>query len=440
MIKFIIEIFAFLSLYPQLVLCQTPLWKTLSQPPADSSSPYSYYEDVYFLNNLTGWTSTLHGKVYKTTDSGSSWTLIFDDESKVFYRTIIFADETEGWSATSRPNRVLYHTTDGGYNWNAINVNLMYNANLESICLINDTTIYTCGAAYYSPQFAKSTNSGLNWIVTDLGLQMGGVSDIYFFNRDSGFAAGCYGVPFDTGSPGVILFTSNGGQNWVNRYTTAAKGVNCWQIFFNKTQSIGGVVLEDTNSYSYFLKTTDRGQTWQEMLFSTTRYISQTLGFINTNTGWIGGSRITTAPVFYTTNGGTSFDTLRWGRSLRRIIFLNDTLGFAAGYRIYKYQINPIGIQISSEKIPLGFNLYQNYPNPFNPATTITIDIPLFSVITLEIYDCLGKVVEIPANKMEIKAGKYEFKWKADNLPSGIYFCRISTEKYSNTVKMILLK
>ncbi len=103
--------------------------------------------------------------------------------------------------------------------------------------------------------------------------------------------------------------------------------------------------------------------------------------------------------------------------------------------------------------IPVKYSLSQNYPNPFNPSTTIKYSIthPLIPsregkeqsdrgvLITLKIYDILGKEVATLVNK-EQSAGLYEVQFSAYNFPSGIYYYRLSAGSFVQSKKMILLK
>ncbi|MGA2669708.1 MAG: DUF2341 domain-containing protein [Ignavibacteria bacterium] len=100
---------------------------------------------------------------------------------------------------------------------------------------------------------------------------------------------------------------------------------------------------------------------------------------------------------------------------------------------------NPIGIVKNSNEIPKVYNLYQNLPNPFNPTTTIKFDIPKTSMVTLVIYDILGKEVAQLVNA-RTNAGRYQITWFAGNQSSGVYFCRITAGDYVNVKKMILVK
>ena len=84
-------------------------------------------------------------------------------------------------------------------------------------------------------------------------------------------------------------------------------------------------------------------------------------------------------------------------------------------------------------------NLSQNYPNPFNPSTTIKYSIPKNSLVTLKVYDVLGREVKTLVNEYKT-AGDYNADFNASHLASGIYFYRITAGKYTAVRKMQLLK
>ncbi len=87
----------------------------------------------------------------------------------------------------------------------------------------------------------------------------------------------------------------------------------------------------------------------------------------------------------------------------------------------------------------LSYRLTQNYPNPFNPTTSISYSIPVKSFVSLEIFNELGQKVKTLVNG-EKEAGNYNASFNAVNLPSGIYFYRLSANSFTETMKMILLK
>lgn len=86
-----------------------------------------------------------------------------------------------------------------------------------------------------------------------------------------------------------------------------------------------------------------------------------------------------------------------------------------------------------------GYKLNQNYPNPFNPETKIEFSIPVADFVGLFIYDIQGREVEKIVNAI-LPAGNYSYVWNAHNLPSGIYYYRITAGKFIQTRSMILLR
>jgi aminopeptidase N len=89
--------------------------------------------------------------------------------------------------------------------------------------------------------------------------------------------------------------------------------------------------------------------------------------------------------------------------------------------------------------IPREFQLEQNYPNPFNPVTVIKYYIPHITRVKLTITDGLGRLVKTLVNK-EQTSGQYSVTFDGKQLASGIYFYTLSTDKFIQTKKMILLK
>ena len=89
--------------------------------------------------------------------------------------------------------------------------------------------------------------------------------------------------------------------------------------------------------------------------------------------------------------------------------------------------------------IPSKFDLSQNYPNPFNPSTTISYSISELSNVTLIVYNSLGKEVAILVNGYK-PAGKYSVNFRALELSSGIYFYHLTTNNFSLTKKMLMMK
>ena len=93
----------------------------------------------------------------------------------------------------------------------------------------------------------------------------------------------------------------------------------------------------------------------------------------------------------------------------------------------------------NNSTLPGNFILFQNYPNPFNPTTIIRFEIPRQSIVTIKLYDLLGREIKTLVNE-EKTAGSYSYIFDGSKLSSGIYFYRITAGKFAQTKKMILMK
>jgi hypothetical protein len=92
-----------------------------------------------------------------------------------------------------------------------------------------------------------------------------------------------------------------------------------------------------------------------------------------------------------------------------------------------------------TQVMPIQFELSDNYPNPFNPSTTIRYAIPEANLVTLKVFDVLGKQVAMLVNE-DKPIGFYEVQFDASHYSSGIYFYQIQAGTYRAVKKMILMK
>ena len=94
--------------------------------------------------------------------------------------------------------------------------------------------------------------------------------------------------------------------------------------------------------------------------------------------------------------------------------------------------------------VPYQFRLLQNYPNPFNPSTTIQFYLKKPEKVKLTIYNVNGqKVFEIKKNWLP--AGEHSVTWfaediKGNQMPSGVYICKLESENETRSRRMVLLR
>ncbi len=137
-----------------------------------------------------------------------------------------------------------------------------------------------------------------------------------------------------------------------------------------------------------------------------------------------------------------SYDSLWFDN--RGLFRRNSYNSFSSNHRDYDYtKISldsiTVGIRHQKHTFPEMFYLSQNYPNPFNPITTIEYSIPKQSLVTIKVFDLLGREVATLVNE-EKPAGNYIVNFNGINLSTGIYFYRLEADSYIAVKKLLLLK
>jgi hypothetical protein len=124
----------------------------------------------------------------------------------------------------------------------------------------------------------------------------------------------------------------------------------------------------------------------------------------------------------------------------------NDPLKISETIPVHLTVTNFTGIASDGgEGRPKDFSLSQNYPNPFNPSTRIEYSVSGTAMVSLKVYDVLGREVAILFDGVR-QQGKYSVTWNGTNSAgqpagSGIYFYRLkSSNGFVSTKKMLLLK
>jgi len=379
------------------------------------SGTTSYLEDVFFVNESTGWVVGEDGLILKTTNGGINWNAQTSGIT-VTLECIRFLDVTTGF-AVSRSGNII-KTTNSGLNWTNYNLDSTYF--LTKVLFINNFTGYVVESAN---KLFKTTNTGINWILLNSNPQIGGW-DFNFINQSTGYLA--------SGSNGKIWKTTDGG-NTFNQSLSLISGL--WAVYF----------VNSSTGYSggyQFHSTTNGGNNWVQKTLPT-NVIIEKIFFVNENTGFFVSENGHDSTLQKTTNGGNSWILqTKPSASYYSIFFINSNTGWAVGSGgviIKTTTCGTIGIKKIDESIPVFFTLSQNYPNPFNPSTNIRYEIPKNGFVKLIVYNSLGEEITTLVNEKQ-NPGTYEVAFDASKFPSGVYFYRLETESYFETKKMILIK
>jgi Zn-dependent metalloprotease len=169
------------------------------------------------------------------------------------------------------------------------------------------------------------------------------------------------------------------------------------------------------------------------------------LGLINVNSNWIGypGFSPDDKKVIFQTGNSDGFST-----NLSQISLKQDGLtGDPATLQLFIqnatlpewYAVGPRVAVDDPEVTPSNYELYCNYPNPFNASTIIKYYLPGQDFVKLEIYNLLGERV-ISLFEGSQTSGYHSMVWSANDVGSGIYFCRLITPNFQKTIKLLLSK
>jgi hypothetical protein len=117
----------------------------------------------------------------------------------------------------------------------------------------------------------------------------------------------------------------------------------------------------------------------------------------------------------------------------------NTLWGVRANGAITRYGDPILGVTPIATTVPDNFSLGQNYPNPFNPTTNIKFALPQSGLVTIKVYDLLGKEIATLVNEVK-NAGSYVVDFNTSTLASGVYFYKMEVNGFREVKRMTLIK
>jgi len=353
-----------------------------------------------------------HNGVYRSTNNGISFTQTALNNRNVGAVAVngnyIFA----GTDFDSSFTAYIYLSTNNGINWS------------QSFSNESSFSSFTvCGGYVFAGTFEngiyKSANNGTSWTKTcnEWCSELVSSGNNIIEGYSGIFLSANYGGSWTCISNDDSIF-------WGDKYVMS--------IAASDNRIFTGLEL------SYVYLTTNNGTNWRPTGLSGCIYALAISGnniFAGEGEG-LGGVKVST-------NNGTNWvDRSEGGLQCVNCLCIANNYIFAGTdlHGVYRRPLTElIGIKQISEIVPSSYSLMQNYPNPFNPSTSIRYEIPKTGLVKIVIFDENGREVESLVNEKQT-AGTYEATWDASKYPSGVYFYRLTTESYSETKKMILLK
>jgi len=423
---------------------------------------------------------------YRSTNGGEDWDTIQVLGNTGYMEFFNGTDDSVYYINSGQSGTSFWKTTNSGNNWYSYNASYGSMNAMGTMHFINGTTGFVNGGSSYTfyHVLLKTIDAGFTWThaMNSGGPQGYSSGGDFWFHPTSGVGYHVSNKTYKTinnGDTWTVLNTQGGGVHALFMHDENRGWLGYW----------GGGLR----------KTTDGCATWVNQNIGVNGVAINSVSFININTGWIAGE---SGHILKTTNGSgvlapsqppvsVSPANNSGGHSLTPILVWNPVAG-ATHYRVqvsvdlfvttvldidtvintqfqipagflnhniqyywriaglniggqgpwsvtWNFRTGLVGLNQTGNEIPLQHKLYNNYPNPFNPVTKIKFDIPQQSFTKLMIYDIEGKEVAVAVNR-KLNPGSYEAEFNASNLPSGVYFYKLTSGRFTEVKKMILVK
>lgn len=346
--------FILFLLAPIFISAQELTWKKL-----ETEAYQGKQDDIFFVDENTGWYVNGYGKIFHTKDGGITWEKQLEQKGS-FFRTIAFVDKNIGFVGTVGtdyfPNVTdtipLYGTKDGGKTWKPVNYKGPYVKGLCAIDIVKEQFInhgkidykyhlFAVGRVGSPANIMISHDSGETWTSQSLNLDCKMLFDIKMFNKNVGFV--CAATDEDISkSNASILKTIDGGKTWKKVFQSNRPFETTWKVSF-PSEKVGYVTIQSYNpdpnvKQQRVAKTIDGGETWTEInLIQDAGAREFGIGFIDENHGFVG----TMNSGYETKDGGITWNKIDLGRACNKIRIYknsnNKVFGYAIGVSLYKF-------------------------------------------------------------------------------------------------------
>jgi photosystem II stability/assembly factor-like uncharacterized protein len=372
---------------------------------------------VQFFSRTNGWTCSMEGNAFHTTDGGDHWTQFTPPER---FQYFYFSDDSTAFAnGTTEDGKrmMLIKTTDTGQTWSepfiyGIPGGLRTHEDMthigDSLWLLNEGEVI------------RSIDGGKTW--TEFSTWVAYQKSISFVDPKNAFIVGrIIGPEQDAG----FAYTTDGGVNWTKKLSHI--DVNLCGVFAlskNKVFAVG--------EYQSIYKTTNAGIAWEKLPVDSGYELYYAIRFSDKLNGTIVGSG---GSILRTTDGG---DT--WTPQASGIFSFLYSVSFVD--RLYGWTVSGDGIVLRTrtggfttqgvEKNEPIIIPNQIFPEPNNGVTRIRYSLPEPQNITLTLHSMSGQLVKSIPSQYQL-AGENEVVLDLHSLQSGVYQFILSSPKFTST-------
>lgn len=312
----------------------------------------------------------------------------------------------------------VFRSTDNGSSWSGVDSGLTmpYVFSLT----VGPTTPRWLFAGTYGGVF-RSSNNGSSWTKVNSGLTDSIVLSLGIGGENLFAGTCCHGV----------FRSTDNGDSWTHA-DSGMGNAEVWCFAVSGTNTFAG-----TYGDGIFLST-DWGTSWTAVNSDLPLPAMDIRAFAVSGTDVLAG---TDNGVYLSSNTGSSWSQLT-GLHVTSFAVLGSNLYTGTiTYGVWKVPLSDLlsSVGETHTRGPERFALSQNYPNPFNPGTAIEYSIPTAGYVTLKVFDLLGKEIRTLAEGRQ-EPGRHVLSLDSGDMPSGVYYYRMSVGAHSETKKFVLLR
>jgi photosystem II stability/assembly factor-like uncharacterized protein len=283
--------------------------------PSPLTSNYWYLD---FIDADTGYVVSSDAKVIKTTDGGQSWSMNTLSAIGTTLYKIYFVSPSTGYLGTgsSTLGRLL-KTTDYGATWLPV-TSYTSTGTVRGIYFTDQFTGYVTNSSY---EILKTTDGGDSWVSQDMGT--GTFYEVKFYDRNNGAAAG---------AAGTVYITSDAGATWTPTSIGFSTYSNVYAIALGNSFARNPSDLFAVGQSGVMAKSTNMGQTWNNISNAVTLNNLRSIRMVNSLTGYACGGSTTESEVIKTTDGGATWSrlTINAGYTLYSQSWIDENTGYVA--------------------------------------------------------------------------------------------------------------
>lgn len=322
-------------------------------------------DDIFFIDDKTGWYGNGGGKIFRTVDGGDTWTKAWEKPG-TFVRCLAFVDDKIGVMGNIGPGYFpgvtdptpIYRTEDGGITWAP--ATSIDGAPVVGLCAFDVVKVpfVNAGNLDHRPRivgvgrvggpaaYIWSDDLGRTWRQGSIPSIGAMAFDVKFLDERRGFIASATSADV-AACNALILATEDGGATWKEVYRSSRPYELTWKFSFPDA-NVGYCTIQSydpapTASARFVAKTVDAGRTWTEVPLVDDHRVRQFgIAFLDAQTGWVGAM----PHGFVTRDGGLTWSKAGFGNAVNKIRLVRTDAGitgFAIGTNVHRLRIPSVG-------------------------------------------------------------------------------------------------